>query len=232
MTADPTVAKTARKRAVQGAIFTALLTAILILGSGRLDWIAAWAYIVVISFSPAITTRMLARKHPDLLMERAQLQRDTKPWDKVLAPLIAIVLPLAMWIVAAIDKRRGWSHLDAAWQAAGFVVMLAGIVLVYRAMSANRFFASTVRIQKDRGQTVVSSGPYAYIRHPGYLGMLANFLATPVALGSAYAGIPAGLCAVVLVLRTALEDRVLRAELNGYRDYARRVRWRLIPALW
>jgi protein-S-isoprenylcysteine O-methyltransferase Ste14 len=232
MPADPVVSKAATKRAVQGAVFTALLTAILILGSGRLDWIAGWAYIVVISLAPAITTRMLARKHPDLLMERAKLQRDTKPWDKVLAPLIAIVLPMAMWIVAAIDKRCGWSHLGAAWQAAGFVVMVAGIVLVYRAMSANRFFASTVRIQKDRGQTVVSAGPYACVRHPGYLGMLANMLATPVALGAVYAGIPAGLCAVVLVLRTALEDRVLRAELNGYEEYARRVRGRLIPAVW
>jgi len=229
---DPALAKLARKKVIESVIFTALLAGILIAGSGRIDWAEGWIYIVVVSSGPAITTRMLIRKHPDLLLERSKLQRDTKPWDKVLAGLIAIVLPLALWIVAALDRRHGWSRIPAVWQAAGFLVIAAAILLVHRAMLENRFFAATVRIQKDRGHSVVSTGPYAYVRHPGYVGMIAFNLATPIALGTAYAMIPAALCAGVLALRTALEDRVLRAELPGYAGYARRVRSRLIPAVW
>jgi protein-S-isoprenylcysteine O-methyltransferase Ste14 len=232
MPIDPALAKLARKKVIESVVFTALLAVILVAGSGRIGWIEGWAYIAVVSFGPAITARMLIRKHPDLLVERSKLQRDTKPWDKVLAGLIAIVLPLALWIVAALDQRYGWSRIPAVWQAAGFIVIAAGILLVHRAMLENRFFAATVRIQKDRGQTVVSTGPYARVRHPGYVGMIAFNLATPFALGSAYAAIPGTLCAAVLVLRTALEDRVLRQELDGYAEYARRVRSRLIPAVW
>ena len=106
------------------------------------------------------------------------------------------------------------------------------MALVTWSMASNRFFSSYVRIQKDRGHVVASGGPYRYVRHPGYVGMLGFGLATPLILGSVWALIPAGLTLVVVVVRTALEDRTLQRELEGYQAYAQRVRYRLVPGLW
>ncbi len=209
-----------------------ILTAILIGGSGKVAWAAAYAYVAVVAAGQIAAYNTLHRKSPDLLVERARLQAGTKPWDKVIAPLIAIVLPFAIWIVAALDTRFGWSHVPWPWQAAGWVLVAFGIGLMMWAMVVNRFFAATVRIQTERGHKVVSDGPYAYVRHPGYVGMIAYMVGTAPALDSTWALIPAGVCAALLVLRTALEDHTLHEELDGYADYARSVRWRLAPLLW
>ena len=122
--------------------------------------------------------------------------------------------------------------MPLAWSMAGMAACFGASVLVAWAMVTNRFFSAVIRIQSDRGQTVVDSGPYAYLRHPGYTGAMAFTMATPLALGSYNALIPAALTSAVLVLRTALEDRTLHTELAGYPDYARRVQSRLIPGLW
>ena len=165
-------------------------------------------------------------------MERSKLQSGTKAWDKVIAPLIAGLLPLATLVVAALDARFAWSAVAWPYQAAGFVALPLGILTMIRAMAANRFFAATVRIQKEREHRVVSDGPYATVRHPGYVGLIVYMLGTPLALGSRYAMIPAGLCAALVVLRTALEDRTLQHELDGYAEYAQQVRWRLVRRVW
>jgi protein-S-isoprenylcysteine O-methyltransferase Ste14 len=232
MEADPGVAGALRKWCTKNVAAMVLFTAILIAGSGRIDWVGGWVYVLLVTAGPLATYKVLARTSPDLLVERAKLQRGTKPWDKVLAPLIAVVLPLAMWIVAALDTRYDWSRIDGLVQAAGFLLIVLGILLVLWAMTVNRFFAATVRIQKERGHRVISTGPYAYVRHPGYLGSAAYVIGTPLALDSLYAALPAAVCIAALVLRTALEDRTLQTELEGYSEYARRVRSRLIPALW
>jgi protein-S-isoprenylcysteine O-methyltransferase Ste14 len=208
------------------------VAAILIGGSGRLNWAAGWAFVLLVAAGPFATYVLLARKCPDLLIERSKIQGGTKSWDKLLAPLVALVLPLATWVVAALDKRYGWSGVSLAAEIAGLLLVAAGIAVMLWAMSANRFFAATVRIQTDRGHTVVSTGPYARVRHPGYVGVFLYVVGTPLALESTYAFVPAALCAAALVVRTALEDRTLRAELEGYEQYARRVRSRLIPAVW
>ena len=115
---------------------------------------------------------------------------------------------------------------------AGLVVFVLGMGLMTWAMIVNNFFSLVVRIQKDRGHTVVSSGPYAYVRHPGYIGGILFQLATPVMLGTLWALVPAGLAACLIVIRTVLEDKTLQAELDGYKDYAARVRYRLLPGVW
>ncbi len=232
MATGPTMASAVRKARIKNLVLVPLLAAILIGGSGRIDWIGGWLYLALVVVGPLATFWLLARKWPDLIAERATLQKGTQPWDKVLAPLVALVFPLAMWIVAALDTRYGWSRLSVWVQAAGFVLIVLGMLIILWAMLANRFFSSTVRIQKDRGHSVISTGPYAHLRHPGYSGALAYTLGTPLALDSVPALLPAGLCAALFVLRTALEDRTLKAELEGYAEYARRVRWRLIPAIW
>jgi protein-S-isoprenylcysteine O-methyltransferase Ste14 len=184
-------------------------------------------YIALIVLVQVQVTTMLQRTSPDLLAERKRIREGTKPWDKVIAPLIALVLPILMWLTAGLDHQNA-----PLVQAVGFVIAAASAALSASAMKANRFFSATVRIQAERGHSVISSGPYAVVRHPGCVGMLGFTLATPLALGSTLCLIPAGICAGLMVIRTVLEDRMLRDELEGYADYALRVRWRLAPGLW
>ena len=221
-----------RKALVKGAAVLAVLAGVLLGVSGDGRWVEAWLLLAVFALTQATAFREMKRQ-PDLLMERSKVQPGTKPWDKLLVALLAFVCPLGTWITAALDHRFGWTGREhTAWIAAGFVLMLAGIRLMQWAIAVNRFFSATVRIQSDRGQTVVSSGPYAYVRHPGYAGMLAWAIGTPIALGSRWALLPTALGVVVLIVRTVLEDRTLQAELAGYTVYTSRVRSRLLPHVW
>ncbi|MGJ5820558.1 methyltransferase family protein [Paludibaculum fermentans] len=201
--------------------------------SGRGDWYRAWVYVDLMLGAQIVVGVILMRVNPDLLVERSRLQKGTKAWDQWLAPIVALAGPLAMWITAALEARWFWPpRIDLSYSVAALAVCLLGILLTAWAMVSNPFFAATVRIQDDRGQVVVDAGPYRVIRHPGYTGALAFTLATPAALGSWYALVPAVLTAAVLALRTALEDRTLQAELPGYAEYAARVKDRLLPAVW
>ncbi|HJW91193.1 MAG TPA: isoprenylcysteine carboxylmethyltransferase family protein [Anaerolineales bacterium] len=167
-----------------------------------------------------------------MLIERSQMKAGVKTWDIGLAVLMAYS-PVFMALAAGLERRLG--ALDPALDAAlliGLVVSLLGSVLTLWAMTANPFFSGVVRNQQERGHRVASTGPCRYVRHPGYVGMLAFTLATPLILGSAWAWGFAALAVVVTILRTSLEDRTLQRELAGYADYARRVRYRLAPGLW
>ena len=226
---SPSLRRSLTKYCIMGLI----LASVLLLVSGRTDWYRAWFYIVFTIGFQVVTGIVLHRVNPDLLAERSRLHKGTKTWDKILAPAVAIVGPLAMWCVAAWDVRLHWPPVvPMPWSVAAFLVCSVGFLLTFWAMVTNRFFSTTVRIQTERGHVVIDGGPYRHLRHPGYAGALAFTLATPVALGSWIGLIPAVLAAAVLVLRTALEDRTLRAELTGYQEYARRVRNRLVPGLW
>lgn len=218
---------------VKYCILALVLFSVLRFVSGRSDWYRAWVYVDLTLGAQIVVGVILMRVNPALLVERSRMQKGTKTWDKWLAPIVALAGPLAMWITAALEARWTWPlRVDIASSGAGFVVCLLGIVLTAWAMTSNRFFAATVRIQEDRGQVVVDQGPYGYVRHPGYAGALVFTLASPIAMGSWYALIPAAFTAIVLVVRTALEDRTLKSELAGYAEYAGRVRARLIPGIW
>jgi len=218
---------------IRTAAFLILLAVVLLGGSGQIDWIAGTAYVLVNAAGHVITYRILRKASPDLIVERtSRFTRGAKPWDKVILLLIGVALPVPMYVIAALDVRYSWSHVSLAWQLAGFAMVIAGFALILWAMVANRFFAATVRIQSERGHTVISGGPYAYVRHPGYVGIIVYTMGTPLALGGTLALWPAALQAVVLIVRTVLEDRMLRRELPGYADYAGRVRARLLPMVW
>ncbi len=221
------------KRMIQVVVVILIEAAILFISAGRLDWVAAWAYIAIYLIILTINAVVLLRKDPELIAERAQVKEDSKGWDRLLASVVSIIGPLITFIVAGLDVRYGWtSPLPAAVQVVGLVVVALGYLLVSWAMASNKFFSGVVRIQKDRGHTVASAGPYQYVRHPGYVGMMMFQAITPVALGSLWALVPALITACLFVVRTALEDRTLQAELDGYRDYAQRVRYRLLPGVW
>ena len=176
---------------------------------------------------------VLIPTNPELVAERSQIQEGTKAWDKLLVSIVSLFGPLAICLVAGLDHRFGWSSpMPVAALIIGLVLILLGSLLALWAMVANRFFAATVRIQSERNHTVVTDGPYQYVRHPGYLGGVLYDIGAPMAVGSLWATIPAALLLIATVLRTSLEDQTLLKELNGYKDYARGVRYRLIPPIW
>ncbi len=215
-------------RTVLGAI---ILAAILFLAFGSIAWLGAWLYI---GGMIAAGVTAAAVSDSGLLAERMTRRHvDQKPWDRVLFGLYGLMTALAVPLVAGLDRRYAWAEaLPEGWAWVAMLVFAFGWAIDLWAMHANKYFAEVVRLQHDRGQTVVSRGPYLYLRHPGYLGGILFLLACPFVLGSWWSLLPAAIGALLLGIRTALEDRVLQAELAGYADYASRVRSRLIPGVW
>lgn len=200
--------------------------------SGRWDWIAGWVYLGILALGVAAAMLVIARFQPELLEERRTHWRDGKPWDRPLLGTVALG-PIVVQLVCGLDMRFGWSHgVTSVQQVTAAAAAVAGVALTAWAMAVNRFFSAVIRIQTDRGHTVVSVGPYRYVRHPGYTGMLLVTLGGPILLGTLWGLVPAATVAGALVLRAALEDRTLRSELAGYEEYATRVRYRLIPGVW
>ena len=208
---------------------------ILLVCGGDLGWWQAWVYSLLF-LAASIGGRVWAeRQHPGLMAERQNMKKmqNAKTWDKVLAPLMALSVVFPLVIVAGLDHRFNWSPVFPLWLIVpGFILITIGYAFGMWAMIENRFFSSTVRIQTDRGHEVCDSGPYRILRHPGYAGNLLPLLGIALALCSVWTLIPAGVALIIAVIRTALEDQTLREELPGYRDYAQRVRYRLIPGIY
>lgn len=220
---------------VRFGLMVVVQCAILFISAGTVRWPMAWVYVGMTLLFTAGSRILLLRLHPDLAEERAGYAKkaDAKTWDKAIMPLIAIYGPLAMLIVAGLNRRFGWPPVLPLWlQIAALTAAVLGIVFSTWALLANRFFSGVVRIQHDRGHTVVTTGPYRFVRHPGYAGGVVANLALALMLGSAWALIPAGLVVCLTIVRTALEDRTLREELPGYAEYLERTRYRLVPGVW
>ena len=159
--------------------------------------------------------------------------QSAKAWDKVLAPLMALSIGFPLVIVAGLDHRYGWSPEFPLWLIVlGFILISLGYAFATWALAENRFFSSVVRIQTDRGHVVCDSGPYRIVRHPGYAGSILSLPGIVLALCSVWTLIPAAVALIIAVIRTSLEDQTLQEELPGYRDYAQRVRYRLIPGMY
>jgi len=213
---------------VQSIAFLVAEAVALFASAGTFAIWSFWAYLAIFA---GVFVASFLWIDPDLARERMRPGGKKPP---IALKLFSAVL-VAQWIVAGLDRGRyHWSDGVPDWlQALGLVVLVAAFVLTFWAMRVNRFFSSVVRIQSDRGQYVVTTGPYAVVRHPGYVAGILVMLASGVALGSwlsaamlAAAGLP------FLLYRAIIEDRVLQAELPGYRNYAARVRWRLFPGIW
>jgi protein-S-isoprenylcysteine O-methyltransferase Ste14 len=211
---------------------TVALAAILIFSSGHLNWGMAWVYIIIHVGISAVSMQKIKSKYPGLLEERFHPGEGVKAWDKPLASSTILLVPVIL-VVSGLDKRFGWS-VDLS-----FIVRLVALIfwLLGNAFSkwgavSNKFYSRNVRIQKDRGHTVVTDGPYQYVRHPGYAGALVASVATPIMLGSLWAIVAVGVQALLLIIRTALEDQTLHDELLGYSEYAKQTRYRLVPGIW
>jgi len=225
-------AKLIVRYAVREALGLVVMGVALFWSAGKIGWWPAWASIAVMLAWIVATAIVILRINPDLLAERLGPRKGAKPWDTAIMSVLGLA-QLARYIVAGLDQRYGWTGgLPLAAQVAALAVCVLGYALVVWATASNTFFSQIVRIQSERGHAVATGGPYHHVRHPAYLGAILYELAVPVLLASGWAAIVSGLSAILLVLRTALEDRTLLAELTGYADYARQVRYRLLPGIW
>lgn len=214
-------------KAVVGLLITA---AILFIPAGRLDWTMAWVYIGAYLLGQGVTALVV---DPELLAERETRHKDVKKWDEIVVSLYGLASALAAPLIAGLGVRHGWMpQLPLVVQICGIVLFLLGWAMSIWAMKSNLFFSKVMRIQRDRGHSVATGGPYRYVRHPGYVGAIAHSLAIPLILGSVWALIPGVLGALLLIIRTVLEDKTLHEELDGYKEYAGRVPYRLLPGVW
>ncbi len=222
------------KQIVVSTVMMGVMMAVFFVSAGRRDLPRAWLFFGAAFVYFVTSTLALYRYNPELLIVRLTVRREgSKGWDEVLMRAANLTGMLLMPVVAGFDVGRyGWSSLGIVYAVPGVVLFVLGAVLITWAMSVNRFFESTVRIQENRGHVVVSTGPYGLVRHPGYLAGIVWMSSIPLILGSLYAFVPLALYGVMMVLRTHLEDRTLREELPGYAEYAERVRFRLIPWVW
>lgn len=199
------------------------------------SWWQAWAF-AGISIGGFILSRvMAAQRDPSILAERARFadHKDTVAWDKYLAPAVALSGALIP-VIAGLDVRLAWApRIDNIWVViVALILVVVGYAIGAYALMENRFFSGVVRIQTDRGHHVISTGPYGWVRHPGYAAAAITFAATPFLLGSWCAIGAAVLALIVLVVRTRLEDATLHAHLKGYAQYSHRVKHRLVPGVW
>ncbi len=216
--------------AVTGSLCYALFMALLLfVSAGTLVWPMAWIFLAA---SLIIFLAGIVCTDPALTAERSRRHGDSRRWDRTLVSAI-VLLGLLVLIIAGLTHRLvPGEQVPPPFQVVALIIMILGNGLVIRATRTNTFFSATFRIQNDRGHTVVSTGPYRYVRHPGYVGMIASTIFQPLILGSVWALLPAIIAVALFVIRTNLEDKALCAELGGYRDYASRVRYRLIPGVW
>jgi protein-S-isoprenylcysteine O-methyltransferase Ste14 len=222
-----------RTKAIAYAVGLPLgLLALVFLPVGRLDWLPGWYFIGFVGIAYGASALILARVNPAIYRARSRFQPGTKRWDLILLwlmlPAMVAEVPLATFDAG----RMAWSAVPLSVVILGYVLLGAGIAVSAWAQAVNRFFEPGVRIQRERGQNVISSGPYTFVRHPGYVGALMMFAGIALALASWWALVPAAWAGAVLILRTSWEDALLQAELDGYVDYARRVRFRLVPGIW
>jgi protein-S-isoprenylcysteine O-methyltransferase Ste14 len=202
--------------------------------SGRWRWWEAWVMAAIFVITFVVGRALAARKTPDILKERARYTRhaNTQPWDKWLSPLVSFGV-VFIFLAAGMDALYHWSAgFSLGWELFGLALIVLGYLLGSYALVENAFFSGTVRIQEDRGHKVVSSGPYRWVRHPGYAGFMLASFGMPLLLDSAWAYLPVSIQTGFFILRTSLEDRFLQENLPGYREYTQKVRYRLLPGVW
>jgi protein-S-isoprenylcysteine O-methyltransferase Ste14 len=205
----------------------------LFLPAGTLFWLAGWTFLVLFfGFFLAVNVWLL-RHNPGLVQERMRFATsDQQGWDKVLFPLLEICC-FAWLILMSLDAVRfHWSQVPVWLQLVGAIVLVCSFYLLFLTFRENSYLSPVVRVQKDRGQSVISTGPYHYVRHPMYSAIVIFVVGTALLLGSWYGVLFGPIIGAVIARRAVLEERMLQAELHGYADYMARVKYRLIPYVW
>lgn len=231
VSSQPKLEKSGYLRLVQVLFILVIDAVILFAAAGTLNWPAAWIYLALRVCSFLIAGIVIIRKNPEIVNERGRMPSNTKEFDKIFG-LVYTSLMLILPLVAGLDYRFGWSDMPVWLRVIGVIGFIPAAILPYWAMLVNNYLTTTVRIQKERGHRVVTDGPYRYVRHPMYVGLIFGAVCMPLILGSWWALIPGLMIVVAALWRTSLEDQVLQAELPGYADYAQRTRYRIVPGVW
>jgi len=221
-----------KTRAVRLAFTIIFLLALIFIPAGTLSWPEAWILLLLYGAVVAGIMAWWKKNAPDLLKERMTRHKEAKSWDRIIMLAYTLILIIALAIPGFDAVRFRWSSVPLLGKVLGFLGYVPSMGLALWAMKENAFLSDVVRIQQERGHAVCRTGPYRFVRHPMYLGVIVVFLCFPLSLGSLYAYIPVALIVLLFILRAALEDRTLRKELPGYEDYARTVRFRLLPGVW
>jgi len=210
-----------------------LIFIILYIVAGHFNFIRVWILLLIMIIHSTILLIVLYKLNPELLNQRGEGQRDSKRWDVVISGLYFIFALYVTLTIAFLDIGRfHWSYISMSFAIVGIVILIFGWIISDWAMVVNVHFEKFVRIQTDRNHKIVDSGPYKYIRHPGYAAGVFWYLSVPVILGSMYAYIPALIGVCFLIIRTYLEDTTLQKELPGYTEYIQKVKYRIIPHIW
>jgi protein-S-isoprenylcysteine O-methyltransferase Ste14 len=221
-------------RIVIGIVIGFIVTVGMLFGSaGTVNWVEGWLYVILqFSFSTALAV-WLKKNNPALLKDRMIfLKKSAKNWDKAIV-LMAAVLFVPLFVLPGLDAiRYQWSRISLPLKMAGFAGTLVSFGLVFWVMRENTYLSRVVEIQRERGHKVIITGPYQYVRHPMYVGVIVWIFCIPLALGSCFTFIPAAILTSLILLRTFLEDKTLHKELEGYEAYAQKVRYRLLPGVW
>lgn len=220
------------KLIVSGSLKIGTLLLILFGGAGRIDYWQGWG-LTALMLITAVVGIIFFHKRQDLLKERFRPGPGMKWWDKIFW-FFNILLYFAIFVIGVLDGGRfGWTESIPVWAyVLSYIGYLIGMMIVFWGMWTNEYFSSVVRIQRDRNQRVVTDGPYKIVRHPGYVGASILMIVIGPVLGSLWAIIPGGLWIISIIIRTYLEDKTLLKELDGYKEYAKKTRYRLIPGIW
>jgi protein-S-isoprenylcysteine O-methyltransferase Ste14 len=209
-----------------------LVGGVLFMSAGTISWISAWLIVLLYLMYLVLVIIWGIRNSPELMIERGKIEGNVKSWDKTINALYALLL-ISMLVITGFESQRyGWTNIPIGLQVLGFVFMICSGWLIWRTMSENAYASRWARIQEDRGHKVVTTGPYSFVRHPMYLGVIVLVFSSSMALGSLWGFVPGALIGLLYIIRTVLEDRMLKEELVGYAEYAMRVKYRLIPGIW
>lgn len=220
------------KGLVVNLVLTLVSVAIIFIVAGTLDWVGAWVYAGLVIGYQIVYSIIMVRVTPSLLNERGKLAKSgTKLFDRI---FFVMYLPVTIGglVLIGLDHRYGWTSMPWWTILIGAALLVISFVPGIWSQIVNPYFECTVRIQEDRGQTVINNGPYQYVRHPGYLGLVLSLASAPLILRSWWGFVPYGFMIVVVIIRTALEDKTLREELPGYMEFAGETRFRLMPFVW
>ncbi|MCW4032975.1 MAG: isoprenylcysteine carboxylmethyltransferase family protein [Candidatus Bathyarchaeota archaeon] len=210
-------------------LFIFVMLAILLFPAGTFNWPEAWLYLLI-NICYFIPTFLYLKKHnPELLKRRAKIKPE-KGWDMVIT-VAASILFIPMFVITGLDAVRfGWSLVPVELKVVGFVGIIFSFIILFLVMRENAYLFRVVKVQK--GQKLVTTGPYSIVRHPMYVAVMTQFTCIPLALGSFYGLIPAIIIDIFIVIRTYLEDKTLLKELKGYKKYAKKTSYRLLPGVW
>lgn len=217
---------------IRAGLTTLLFLALIFIPAGTLNWPEAWIFILLYISIVSGVLLWLKKKSPELLKERMAPKKESKKWDKIIM-MTYTLLVVGLIVVSGLDaKRFGWTDASLLAKVLGFLGYLPALGFAFGAMLENAYASNVVRIQEDRGHRVCTTGPYRFVRHPMYVGVILAVICIPLSLGSYYGLILSALIIILFVIRTSFEDKTLQEELPGYKDYAQKVRYRLFPGIW